>query len=86
MKVNTNIQRVKCKFSVLRILTKVARTYRTSSVTHPDVAFDIQSRSSGKPERFHMSVDQRLVHRVGHTPRPLEFAGRKIFFFLKGRS
>ncbi len=24
-------------------------TYRTPSMTHPDVAFDVQSRSSGKP-------------------------------------
>lgn len=37
-------------------------SYRTPSVTHSDVTFDIQRRGSSEPERLHVRVHLRLEH------------------------
>lgn len=58
----------------MRILCK---TYRTSSVTHPNVALDVKRRRPGEPERFHVSEYLRLEH-LTLAPRSSETADQFV--------
>lgn len=45
--------------------------YRTVSVTHANIALEVQSRAASEPESFHVSKDLRFVEsRI--RPRPPE--------------
>lgn len=52
-------------------------TYRTSAMTHPDVAFNVKSRRSSEPERFHVSEYLGLEH-LAFAPRSSESADQLV--------
>ena len=47
-------------------------SYRTFSMAHSDVAFNVKRRCSSESECFHMSINQCVVHVVSHAPCALE--------------
>ena len=47
-------------------------SYRTFSMAHSDVAFNVKRRCSSESECFHMSINQCVVHVVCHAPCALE--------------
>ena len=46
--------------------------YQTSTMTHSDVALNVESRSSCESERLHVSIDHGLVHGLPVGPGALE--------------
>lgn len=47
-------------------------------MAHPDVALDVERGGAGEPERLHVRVDHRLVHRPVHAPAALESEGTNM--------
>ena len=47
-------------------------------MAHPHVALDVEGWRAGEPEGLHVGVDDRLVHRAGLGPRPLELCDQLL--------
>ena len=52
--------------------------YRTSAMTHSDVALNVESRSSCESERLHVSIDHGLVHGLPVGPGALELGDQLL--------
>lgn len=63
-------------FTLLKVQMSM-KSYRTSSVTHPYVAFNVKCRGSCKPERFHVSKYLGLEH-LAFAPRSSETADQLV--------
>lgn len=57
----------------MMILVTSLMTYRTASMTHSNVTFDVKSWCSRKTKGLEMSIDQGLIEGVVHSPSSLEF-------------
>jgi hypothetical protein len=58
-------------------------TYRTSTVTHPYIAFNIEGGRSSEPERLHVGKYLRLEHSC-LTPRTAESADQLVVYWATG--
>ena len=69
----SNFQTLWCMHFLISILKYSNHfSYRTFSMAHSDVAFNVKRRCSSESECLHMSINQCVVHVVCHAPCALE--------------
>ena len=55
-------------------------------MTHPDITFNVEGRSSCEAECLHVCIDNSLVHRVPLSPGALKLGDQLLIYWTPAKS